>query len=65
MTDYMKSLEEFDPFKRNVLLDWVMAICCSTHFKRETFHMTVSLIHNIPSIKIKHPINFYINKIIC
>ena len=52
MTDYMKSLEEFDPFKRNVLLDWVMGICCSTHFKRETFHMTVSLI-DICFIKLK------------
>ena len=44
MKDYMKSLEEFDPFKRNILMDWVMAICTSNRFKRETFHMTVSLI---------------------
>ena len=44
MTDYMKSINELDPVKRTILLDWVMAICCSTRFKRETFHMTVSLI---------------------
>jgi len=44
MRDYMKSINEFDPFKRNILLDWVMAICYSTRFKRETFLMTVSLI---------------------
>mgnify|MGYP002625500381 CR=1 FL=1 len=44
MTDYMKSINELDPIKRNILLDWVMAICYSARFKRETFHMTVSLI---------------------
>lgn len=44
MIDYMKSINELDPVKRNILLDWVMAICYSTRFKRETFHMTVSLI---------------------
>ena len=44
MKDYMKNLEEFDPFKRNILMDWVMAICASNRFKRETFYMTVSLI---------------------
>ena len=44
MKDYMKSLKEFDPFKRIILMDWVMAICASNRFKRETFHMTVSLI---------------------
>ena len=44
MIDYMKGINELDPVKRNILLDWVMAICYSTRFKRETFHMTVSLI---------------------
>ena len=44
MTDYMKNINELDPVKRTILLDWVMAICYSTRFKRETFHMTVSLI---------------------
>lgn len=59
MKDYMKSLEEFDPFKRNILMDWVMAICASNRFKRETFHMTVSLI-DICLTKIKQ---ISINKI--
>ena len=44
MTDYMKRISEFSPAKRNILLDWIMEICCYSHFKRETFHMTVSLI---------------------
>jgi len=44
MTDYMKRISDFSPAKRIILLDWIMEICCYSHFKRETFHMTVSLI---------------------
>jgi len=44
MTDYMKTIIEFSSSKRIILLDWIMEICCFAHFKRETFHMKVSLI---------------------
>ena len=44
MNDYMKSSKVFTPLKRIILVDWVMAVCCFTQFKRETFHMTISII---------------------
>ena len=44
MKDYLETSKLFSPLKRLVLLDWVMAICRYAQFKRETFHMTISLI---------------------
>lgn len=44
MADYIKKSQNFNSLKRNILLDWIMGICCISRFKRETFHMTVSLI---------------------
>ena len=44
MEDYMETSKVFSPLKRLVLLDWVMSICGYAQFKRETFHMTISLI---------------------
>lgn len=44
MTDYMKNSQNFKSLKRNILLDWIMGVCYASRFKRETFHMTVSLI---------------------
>ena len=42
--DYIKLNPEINECKRIILLDWVMGVCYSNNFKRETFYLTVQLI---------------------
>lgn len=43
-TDYLRTIPEFNPSRRVVLLEWIMGVCANEQLKRETFHNTVTLI---------------------
>lgn len=63
---YLEVLNEIDPKKRRILLDWIMEISSVFQFKRETYHLSVVLLDlylsTIKSLSIK---NFQLVGVTC
>ena len=63
---YLEVLNEIDPKKRRILLDWIMEISSFYQFKRETYHLSVVLLDlylsTIKSLSIK---NFQLVGVTC